>query len=369
MKRLLSGIFIALYAIVSSATTLNPIQLLNPAGSTSGQAIVSTGASTAPAWGNVTLGGLQPIAANTVIGNATGSTASPTAIAVTGCNGAAQALQWTNGSGFGCNSAIATSGANSNITSLSAPSLGAATATTATVGTNTTQVATTAFVSAAQTGELLNVRIYTTNTTYTPTTGTNSIVVYAAAAGGGSGGNAATSTGQNAASGGGGAGAFLLARITSGFSGLTITIGAGGTAGAAGSNAGGTGGTTSLGTLFSCPGGVGGGGGNALSSVPSGGGSAGVGAAACTLSGITALINTSGQSGALGQIFAIGAFVLGGGGGSTLLGISYGMNGSTSPQPGIGYGSGASGMISLASASAAAGAAGAGGVIIIFEYR
>jgi hypothetical protein len=71
------------------------------------------------ATGNVGLASLAAQAANTVVGNATASSASPTAITVTGCNGAAQALQWTNGTGFGCNSSIATSGANANITSLS----------------------------------------------------------------------------------------------------------------------------------------------------------------------------------------------------------------------------------------------------------
>lgn len=119
MKRLLIGALASLFAIAASATTLNPVGLLNPTGSTSGQAIVSTGASSAPAWGNVSATALAAQAANTVIGNATASSASPTPITVTGCNGAAQALQWTNGSGFGCNSGIATSGANSNITSLS----------------------------------------------------------------------------------------------------------------------------------------------------------------------------------------------------------------------------------------------------------
>ena len=119
MKRLLTGAFALLLPIAALATTLNPVQLLNPTGSTSGQAIVSTGSSTAPAWANVSATALAAQAANTVIGNATSSSASPTPITVTGCNGSAQALQWTNGSGFGCNSAIATSGANSNITSLS----------------------------------------------------------------------------------------------------------------------------------------------------------------------------------------------------------------------------------------------------------
>ncbi|HHX4053956.1 MAG: hypothetical protein ACN6QT_36405 [Burkholderia contaminans] len=67
----------------------------------------------------IALSNIAQIAANTLLGNATGSTANVTAVAVTGCNGTAQALQWTNGSGFQCNSNIATSGANANITSLS----------------------------------------------------------------------------------------------------------------------------------------------------------------------------------------------------------------------------------------------------------
>lgn len=68
----------------------------------------------------VTYANLAQAGANTLLGNATGSTANVTAVAVSGCNGAAQALQWTNGSGFGCNSGVATSGANTNITSLAA---------------------------------------------------------------------------------------------------------------------------------------------------------------------------------------------------------------------------------------------------------
>ncbi len=147
MKRIFAALLASIIAPLALATTLAPVQLLNPAGSASGQAVVSNGATSAPTWqsivdsviagsgvtvsgatGNVTIsisaGGVSPTqlatqAANTVLGNATAATASPTAITVTGCNGAAQALQWTNGSGFGCNSSIATSGANANITSLS----------------------------------------------------------------------------------------------------------------------------------------------------------------------------------------------------------------------------------------------------------
>lgn len=114
------GIFLALVSAAAFGTTTVPVQLLNPTGSASGQTIVSTGASTAPGWSTLGLSGLSAISANTLVGNATGASAAPTAVSVTGCNGAAQALQWTSGSGFGCNSNIATAGANANITSLAA---------------------------------------------------------------------------------------------------------------------------------------------------------------------------------------------------------------------------------------------------------
>lgn len=117
MKKII-GIFLALVSAAAFGTTTVPVQLLNPTGSASGQTIVSTGASTAPGWSTLGLSGLSAISANTLVGNATGSSAAPTAVAVTGCNGAAQALQWTSGTGFGCNSNIATAGANTNITSL-----------------------------------------------------------------------------------------------------------------------------------------------------------------------------------------------------------------------------------------------------------
>ena len=44
--------------------------------------------------------------ANTVLGNATGSTAAPTALSMTACSTAGSAVSWTTSSGFGCNTAI-----------------------------------------------------------------------------------------------------------------------------------------------------------------------------------------------------------------------------------------------------------------------
>ncbi|MFM0630785.1 hypothetical protein [Paraburkholderia xenovorans] len=109
IKRILAGT-LALVSGLAFGTTLVPIQLLNPAGSAAGQAIVSTGSSSAPAWGSVTATALGAQAANTVVANATGSSASPTAFAMPSCSTSTSALQWANGTGFTCyaNSATAT---------------------------------------------------------------------------------------------------------------------------------------------------------------------------------------------------------------------------------------------------------------------
>lgn len=155
------ALVIALNCSTGEATTLSPIQLLNPAGSTSGQAVLSTGPSTAPAWGNVsistltgvlpvanggtnastasgtsldniagfsatgfltrtgagayafqsatngiTLGNLAQASANTVLANATGSTANLVAFSMPSCSTSASALNWTTSTGFTCNTSI-----------------------------------------------------------------------------------------------------------------------------------------------------------------------------------------------------------------------------------------------------------------------
>lgn len=57
MKRLLTIALLALTSLAFGATT-TPVSLLNPSGSTAGQAIISTGASSAPVWGAVPLTGI-----------------------------------------------------------------------------------------------------------------------------------------------------------------------------------------------------------------------------------------------------------------------------------------------------------------------
>lgn len=110
MKRFLA--VLALLPALAFGATLAPVQLLNPAGSTAGQAIVSTGASSAPAWGAVSSGSLAPIAANTVLGNFTGSSAAPSAFAVASCSTANSALKYTSGTGLSCGTTFALTSGN-----------------------------------------------------------------------------------------------------------------------------------------------------------------------------------------------------------------------------------------------------------------
>ena len=106
MKRIYALILGLAISVFAAATTLSPVQLLNPSGSTAGQAIISNGASSAPTWQAVPLTGLATQGANTVLGNGTASTAVPTALAVPSCSAATNALLWTSGTGFSCNSGI-----------------------------------------------------------------------------------------------------------------------------------------------------------------------------------------------------------------------------------------------------------------------
>lgn len=162
MKRLLAGA-LALFSALTFGATLTPIQLLNPAGSTAGQVISSTGATTAPVWGGVTLGSvtgtlavsnggtavsaasgtaldnitgfsgtgfltrtgagtyafqsstngitlgnLAQAAGNTVLANATGSTANVAAFSMPSCSTSVSALNWTTSTGFTCNTGLIT---------------------------------------------------------------------------------------------------------------------------------------------------------------------------------------------------------------------------------------------------------------------
>jgi hypothetical protein len=57
--------------------------------------------------GNIGLASLAAQSANTVVANATGSSASPTAVALTSCSTANSALKYTSGTGFSCGTTFA----------------------------------------------------------------------------------------------------------------------------------------------------------------------------------------------------------------------------------------------------------------------
>lgn len=101
MKKILAS-FLALFAGAALAATTVPPSLIKPTGSVAGQAIVSTGPTTSPAWGAVTAGALAPIAANTVLGNFTASSTAPAAFAVPSCSTSNSALKYTSGAGLSC---------------------------------------------------------------------------------------------------------------------------------------------------------------------------------------------------------------------------------------------------------------------------
>ena len=91
-----------------------------------------------------------------------------------------------------------------------------------------------ALVASIQGGRLLNVQMLNTPGTsaYAATAGTNSVIVDVVGAGAPGAGTAATGASQAAASSGGGAGAHARARLTTGFNGATVVVGAAGIAAA-----------------------------------------------------------------------------------------------------------------------------------------
>jgi hypothetical protein len=139
-KLIFAGALAASIALSGYATTYVPVQILNPAGSTTGQAPCSTGPTSPPGWCSVN--------ATTLSGNSIGTSGA----AVPLLNGANtwSALQ-TYSSG------ITVSG-----------------------GTLT-----------GFPGRLLNIQVFTASGTYTATTGTNKVIVEVQAPSGGSGGTAA----------------------------------------------------------------------------------------------------------------------------------------------------------------------------------
>ncbi len=235
----------------------------------------------------------------------------------------------------------------------------------AVVGTTDTQTLTNKTIA----GLFIGRQILTAGTTYTPTTGTSTVVIKMVGGGAGGGGviSAASSTTLTSAAGGG-SGAYLEVTFSSVTGTYTYAIGAGGTVGANTGGTGGAGGSTTFtngATVYTAPGGLGGNG--ASSSGSSGITTAGGNGAALATNGD---INTGGTGGFAGLRLNGTAGVSGSGGNSP---FGAGGKGSiTSNSIGnnaTGYGAGGSGAISNNTAGANTGGTGTPGVIIIEEYK
>lgn len=222
----------------------------------------------------------------------------------------------------------------------------------------------------ATAGRILNVQVFTSSGTYTPTPGTKSIIVEGVGGGGGGGGAGAAGSGLVSVAGPGAGACYARARFTSGFSGAAVVIGARGSGGPAGANAGGVGGTTSFGgAMLSIPGGGGGVQGNP--GVPIYITQEGIAPTALPSTTGTMLNSRAGIWGSAGFAMATNGARSGHGGesvfGSGALGVTGG-GGSSCAEATYGYGGGGSGGVSLAGGTAYPGGAGAQGLLIIMEF-
>lgn len=212
-------------------------------------------------------------------------------------------------------------------------------------------------------GALANIQMFTASGTYTPTTGVTKVIVEIQAAGGGGGGCVASNGTNCGVSQCGGAGGYILTKITSGFSGASVVVGAAGIAGTTAGAAGGTGGSSSFAGVTA----VGGGGGagslvnqtGPQNTQAAGGGSA---------SGGT-ILNLSGQYGTDSNYSTGTNLAIWGTGGSCRLGSGAKAVLNSAGINATGYGSGGGGIIQTSSGTTArAGGAGSPGIVIVWEY-
>lgn len=213
-------------------------------------------------------------------------------------------------------------------------------------------------------GRLLGVRIFTASGAYTPTAGTNSVIVELLG-GGGAGGGIPTAAGAGTAGGGGGGGGYGRKRITSGFSGVAVTIGSGGTGVI--NATGGNGAASSFGSLMTALGGTGGGVGASSTATATPVSVQGAG-------GLTTLADVTRKGGSGGAGLISVAFAQGGVGGDTMLAPQTRSNTAISTSVSAGNpadansGAGGSSAVGLNSGTAASGGNGGSGLCIVWEY-
>jgi len=280
------------------------------------------------------------------------------------------------GNSFSINGVAATANTGTGaVVRAASPTLsGTPAAPTASNGTNTTQIATTAFVQSAVAASTAGVasfngltgivasnivvQKFTSSGTYTPTPGMRHAVVECQ--GGGGGGGAAIFTSGNFTFGsGGGGGTYSRVLLTASAVGAsqTVIVGAGGTGG---SGNGGSGGASSFGSLCTAPGGNGGPLAQAAVSVSTGATGSSPGTGDISVPG------GAGATGIGGSPSTVTVFA-GAVSGSSVLGGSVTTALNNAGTNGAGYGGGGAGGIDL-NITTRNGGAGAPGVVIITEY-
>ena len=204
----------------------------------------------------------------------------------------------------------------------------------------------------------MNVQVFTTSGTYTPTSGMLYADVFAVGGGGAGGGAGASSASVAIYAAGGGGGGYSRSVISAATIGAsqTVTIGAAGT-GVSGAT-GNAGGATSLGSLVIANGGAG------------GTGVTVIGGATAVLGGTsgTGQITGTGMPSMPGIQYANSGGWSGGGGASVMGGGGKSSNSAGAGNAASGYGAGGGGAIGYNAVSAYAGGNGTAGYVAIIEY-
>lgn len=202
-------------------------------------------------------------------------------------------------------------------------------------------------------GRLLNMRVFTSSGTYTPTQGTKRIRVTITGGGGGGGGCQAYSNSETFFGAGGGAGGTVISVITVAATSYSVVIGSGGSGGSGATNGNG-GGDSKFASLLTAPGGQGAG---KTTVTNTGGGYGGV--------PTTGDIRIPGGDGSDGQA---GTLAAGGCGGASYWG-GGGRAGVGTAHNGLAPGSGGGGAYDNSySGTAKPGGRGANGICIIEEF-
>lgn len=226
-------------------------------------------------------------------------------------------------------------------------------------------------ISAAGSGSAfttINIQLFTTSGTYTPTSGMQYCIIEVVAGGGGGGGAFTTNSTEVSPGGGGGAGGYARAAFSAATIGASqpVTVGLGGTPGNDGT-------ASYVGTfpyLIAASAGIGGSQGNSNNIAY---GRPGAGGGAGDLPSYFGVTGQSGQTGFGMYINSTLNYAIGGAGGNSVLGFGGKANlvigvGTLNGDNGVVYGSGGAGAANGPSQSIQTGANGAPGIVIITEY-